>query len=174
LSRKRRLNSRGAAGERDAAEQADRSDQGEIGAAAVAMLARRDFSSGELTARLRERGFSAAAVHSVISDLIEQRFVDDARYVMHFVSYHAGRGHGPHRIRRDLANLELEAELIDAALGGEWDWARQAREVRVRKFGAEVPKSWQAKAKQARFLQYRGFSADHIRSALGPDLDLDS
>lgn len=138
------------------------------------MLARRDFCSSELTAKLREQGYAAAAVHSVISDLIEQRFLDDARYATHYVSYHADRGHGPHRIRRDLNNLELDAELIETALTGEWDWARQAREVRIRKFGLAVPKDWPTRAKQARFLQYRGFSADHIRSALGPDLDLDS
>jgi len=153
---------------------AQAADEGEIGAAAVALLARRDYSSGELTKKLRERGYSAAAVHAVVSDLIEHRFIDDARYAAHFVSYHTERGHGPLRIRRDLAAFELEQTLIEQALASEPDWARRAREVRIRKFGLTPPKSWQAKGKQARFLQYRGFSADHIRSALGPDLDLDS
>jgi regulatory protein len=147
------------------------SDQGEIGAAAVALLARRDFCSGELTQKLREQGFSAAAVHSVVSDLIEQRFVDDARYAANFVSYHAERGQGPARIRRELVQLDVDPAVIDAAVAGDRDWARQAREVRIRKFGLNLPPSWQVRAKQARFLQYRGFSADHIRSALGPDFD---
>jgi len=99
----------------------DAHDQGEVGAAAVALLARRDFSSGELTAKLREQGFAASAVHSVISDLLEQRFIDDARYAAHRVSYQANRGQGPLRIRRDLAELDLDASLIEDALGG-WDW----------------------------------------------------
>jgi SOS response regulatory protein OraA/RecX len=30
-----------------------------------------------------------------------------------------------------------------------------------------VPKDWPGKARQMRFLQYRGFSKDHIASALG-------
>ena len=132
----------------------------------MALLARRDFSSGELTAKLREQGFAASAVHSVISDLLEHRFIDDARYAAHRVSYQAGRGQGPLRIRRDLAELELDAPLIEEALAG-WDWAQQAREVRIRKFGLQAPDEWREKARQARFLQYRGFSADHIRSALG-------
>ena len=140
----------------------------------MALLARRDFSSGELTAKLREQGFAASAVHSVISDLLEQRFIDDARYATHRVSYQAGRGHGPQRIRRDLAQFDLDAPLIDEALTAR-DWAQQAREVRIRKFGAQVPEDWRERARQARFLQYRGFSADHIRSALGAaDLDLDT
>jgi regulatory protein len=165
LSRKRRPKTK------KPAEQA--SDQGEIGAAAIALLSRRDFCSGELTQRLREQGFTAAAVHSVVSDLIEQRFVDDARYANNYVSYHAERGHGPARIRRDLLVLDVDQGVIDAALADGRDWAQAARELRIRKFGLSVPRNWRAKAKQARFLQYRGFSADHIRSALGPDLDLD-
>jgi regulatory protein len=147
---------------------------GEAGAAAVALLARRDYGTAELAAKLRERGFAASAVHSVISDLIEHRFIDDARYAAARVSYYAARGQGPHRIRRALKDLEIEAEMIEMALAGDWDWARQAREVRIRKFGLAVPKVWRDRAAQARFLQYRGFSADHIRSSLGADLDLDS
>jgi regulatory protein len=109
----------------------------------------------------------------VVSDLIEQRFVDDARFANNFVSYHAARGHGPARIRRDLAALDVDRSVIDGVLADGRDWARAARELRIRKFGLAVPKSWQAKAKQARFLQYRGFSADHIRSALGPEFEAD-
>jgi regulatory protein len=36
----------------------------------------------------------------------------------------------------------------------------------VRRFGAEVPQDWPERARQSRFLQYRGFSNDHIASAL--------
>jgi SOS response regulatory protein OraA/RecX len=37
------------------------------------------------------------------------------------------------------------------------------------KFGAQPAASWAQKARRARFLQYRGFSADHIRAATGVD-----
>ena len=159
-NRKRRLN------QSEARQPTDAHDQGEVSASAVELLARRDYSSGELTARLRERGYAASAVHSVVSDLLEQRFIDDARYAMNRVSYQAGRGHGPLRIRRDLADLDIDPEQIQAALDAH-DWSQYARDVRVRKFGAEAPADWREKARQARFLQYRGFSADDIRSALG-------
>jgi regulatory protein len=175
LNRKRRLNT--PRDGRALAEYPDDSvkwDEGEVSAAAVALLARRDFSSGELTAKLRERGFAASAVHAVISDLQQQHFIDDARYATHRVTYQAGRGHGPQRIRRDLAELQVDSPLIDAALTS-WNWAQQARDVRARKFGPELPADWNERARQARFLQYRGFSVDHIRSAFGShDLDLDS
>jgi regulatory protein len=130
------------------------------------MLARRDYCSGELRAKLCERGYDEALVRTVLSDLAERRLIDDVRYVANYVHYHAERGQGPQRIKHDLAEFELDKELIDTAVA-EHDWARQAREVRIRKFGLNPPADWAAKAKQSRFLQYRGFSADHIRSALG-------
>jgi regulatory protein len=89
------------------------------------------------------------------------------------VRYEAARGHGPVRIRAELQALGLSGEQIEAALVEGPDWQALAREVRVRKFGLEPPVEWPQKARQARFLQYRGFSSDHIRLALGADFDLD-
>jgi regulatory protein len=163
LNRKRRLKPASRAQQQDNASR----DQGEVGVAAVALLARRDYGSAELTALLRDKGFAASAVHAVVSDLIEHRFIDDARYANHRTSYQAERGHGPLRIRRDLLQLGLEPHIIEDAVAQGRDWSQQAREVRIRKFGLDVPTDWIGKARQARFLQYRGFSADHIRSALG-------
>jgi regulatory protein len=137
-----------------------------VGTAAATLLARRDYSSGELRAKLCERGYDKALVSTVLADLAERRLIDDVRYVANYVHYHAERGQGPRRIKQNLAEFDLDHELIDTAVT-ERDWARQAREVRIRKFGLAVPTDWAAKAKQSRFLQYRGFSADHIRSALG-------
>ena len=48
-----------------------------------------------------------------------------------------------------------------------------ARAARTRKFGPEIPKDRKERAKQARFLQYRGFSNDHIRAVLEGDLEVD-
>jgi regulatory protein len=142
--------------------------------AAVAFLARRDYACGELAGKLRERGFEPAVVSALVADLAARRLLDDARYAGHFVEYHRARGQGPVRIRRDLEAFAVAGALIDAALAAVPDWSAVAREVRRRRFGAVVPTDWAEKGRQARFLQYRGFSNDHIRSALGPDLELDS
>jgi len=37
-----------------------------------------------------------------------------------------------------------------------------------------MPDTYAGKAKQARFLQYRGFTGAQIRQALGTDIDLDA
>jgi len=139
--------------------------------AAVALLARRDFATGELAARLREDGYPEEAVAGVIADLTAGRILDDARFATQFVTYHAERGQGPHRIARELGQRGVGPALIEAALAAGPDWAARAREVRIRRFGLAIPDSWPQKARQGRFLQYRGFSSDHIRSALGPDFE---
>ncbi len=135
----------------------------------MTLLSRRDFSTRELTETLRDQGFEPAAVDAVVAELIERGFVDDERYAQHYVSSHAERGHGPLRIERELAQLGLDPGLIAAALAGGEDWVQRAREVRIRRFGLALPAGWPAKGRQARFLQYRGFSNDHIRAALGTE-----
>jgi regulatory protein len=103
--------------------------------------------------------------------LRDRRLLDDERFAGHFVAYHRARGQGPVRIRRELEQLGVESALVDAALEAAGDWSDAARSARVRRFGAGPPESWPDKARQARFLQYRGFSSDHIRFALGSDFD---
>jgi regulatory protein len=158
-------------------EQADperAADPRAVRAAAVTLLARRDFASSELREKLEAQGYDHAIVREAVDDLIAGRVLDDARFAENFVSYHSERGQGPVRIGADLKRLGLTAELIEAALEAGPDWRARAREVRIRRFGLAEPKTWAEKGKQARFLQYRGFSSDHIRAALGTDFDLDT
>jgi regulatory protein len=139
------------------------------------LLSRRDFCSGEMRQTLVAQGFEAETVLTVVAEFIERGYVNDERYTEQFVAYRAERGHGPLRIERELAQRGVDATLIESALASGEDWAQRARELRIRRFGLAEPKGWPDKAKQARFLQYRGFSNDHIRSALGPEVvaDLD-
>ena len=141
---------------------------------AVSLLARRDFASGELRQKLGSQGYDAAVAATVVAELTEERMLDDARYAENYVAYHVGRGHGPLRIGADLRSLGVPATLVEAALDTGPDWRELARTVRTRKFGAEPPEDWTEKTRQARFLQYRGFSSDHIRAATGADFDPDS
>ena len=142
-------------------------------AAAVALLARRDHFSAELRRKLLERGFEPAAALEALEALEAERLLDDARCLERFVAYRAERGQGPLRIALDLRAQGAPAELIAPALEAGADWRARAREVRRRKFGVAAPAGWTEKARQARFLQYRGFSSDDIRAAIGAELELD-
>jgi regulatory protein len=141
--------------------------------AGISLVARRDFASGELRAKLEQRGYDGPVAAAAVAELLEERVLNDARYAENYVSYHADRGQGPVRIAADLKALGLPSELVEASLAAGPDWRALAREARLRKFGPDAPSDRSEKARQARFLQYRGFSSDHIRSALGADFDLD-
>ena len=140
------------------------------GNAAVVLLSRRDFCTRELYDNLTAQGYEPAVAERVVTELSERGFINDERYAQQYVALHAERGHGPLRIERELTQLGLEPALIEAALSSGEDWARRARELRIRRFGLSVPADWPGKARQARFLQYRGFSNDHIRAALGSEV----
>ena len=146
-----------------------RADASAACTAAVALLARRDYAAAELRALLRSRGFDEEVAVAVVAHLAAERTVDDQRFAHNYVTWHAGRGQGPVRIAAELRARGVPEALIDAALAAGPDWAVLARRVRAARFGQRPPRSWPDKARQARFLQYRGFSADHIRSATGAD-----
>ncbi|HET7812331.1 MAG TPA: regulatory protein RecX [Steroidobacteraceae bacterium] len=143
---------------------------------AVALLARRDYSSGELRRKLADRGYIEIAIEPVVEELIATNKVNDERFGHNVVAYRARRGHGPARIRSQLMKSGLSRGAIDEAVKGEEapDFLALARATRLRKFGPDLPKDRKERARQARFLQYRGFSNDHIRAVLEGDPELDS
>jgi len=143
-----------------------------VEAAAVRLLARREHSRAELVRKLGERGAPGGLVDEVLDSLAARRLQSDARYAEALVSSRAGRGQGPVRIRRELAERGVAAATIDAALeGAGQDWFELARATRRRRFGGDSPAEWNERVRQSRFLEYRGFSSEQIRFALGGDED---
>jgi regulatory protein len=142
-------------------------------ASALALLARRDFATGELRQKLEHQGYNKDLTAQTVAELADEGLLNDARFAEHYVAYHADRGEGPRRIEANLKAIEVPEALIQAAMAAGPDWKSRAREVRIRRFGPDEPKTWPEKAKQGRFLQYRGFSSDHIRAALNDDLGPD-
>jgi regulatory protein len=149
-------------------------DEREVRTAALALLAGREFGRTELARRLARRGFPDAVVEAVVNGLAAERLLNEDRFLEQFVRQHAARGQGPVRIRAELRERGIAVADIDAALdaAGE-DWVAAAREARRRHFGVSLPGDYRERARQARFLQYRGFSADQIRAALGPGDDIE-
>jgi regulatory protein len=145
---------------------------------AIAYLARRDFSASDLRRKLKDRGFTESAIDSVIAELEASNVVNDERYGENVVAYRARRGQGPARIRQELKRSGLASEAIqttmDKAKDDGPDFVSLARAARARKFGPEPPKDWKERSRQARFLQYRGFSTDHIRAVLEGSFDEES
>jgi len=154
---------------------AGEADERTVRTAALALLAGRDFGRAELARRLARRGFPPAVVEPVVEGLAAEGLLSESRFVEQFIRQHAGRGHGPARIRADLRERGVgQSEIEDGLEAAAEDWAAIARDARRRRFGESPPGDYGERARQARFLQYRGFSAEQIRAALGPGDDIET
>jgi regulatory protein len=129
------------------------------------LLARREHSHLELERKLEARGFAGELVAEVLESLEQDGLLSDARFAQSFIAARYAKGQGPIRIRRDLAErgVEPQSAWFDSE---DFDWAGLARETRRRRFGSAAPADLKDKARQMRFLEYRGFSHDQIRQAL--------
>ena len=103
--------------------------------AAMDLLARREHGRAELSRKLRQRGASAELIDPALDRLAEEGLLDESRYLESFIASRARSGHGPLRIREELAQRGLPRADIERALGAcEVDWSAQLREVWRRKF----------------------------------------
>ncbi|TYP65104.1 recombination regulator RecX [Stutzerimonas stutzeri] len=140
--------------------------------AAMDLLARREHGRVELSRKLRLRGAPAELIEPALERLADEGLLSEARYLESFVRMRANAGYGPLRIREELTQRGLPREEIEQALRDSgFDWNEQLREVWLRKFG-ELPGDQRERARQGRFLSYRGYPLDLIGRLLrGASLD---
>jgi len=141
---------------------------------ALELLARREHSRRELTRKLAARGFPDDVVSVVLDELERTGALANARFTDSFVRSRIAKGQGPQRIRAELAQRGITDDEADGVLrGAEVDWLATIRAVRAKRFGPELPRDYAERARQARFLQYRGFDSAQIRAALEFDAEVD-
>ena len=131
---------------------------------ALQLLTRRDYSRAELKTRLAAHAESEDEVDAVLDALQAERLLSDHRYATQRVAARAGR-YGNARLQQELRQRGVGDEDIAAALPEAGDEAERCRAIWAKKFG-RPPESAEERAKQVRFLQYRGFSGDAIRRAM--------
>lgn len=130
---------------------------------AMDLLARREHGRIELTRKLRQRGASLELIEAALDRLAEEGLLSEARYLESYVRMRANAGYGPLRIREELSQRGLAREDIEQALRDSgFDWGEQLRVVWQRKFAGELPTDPRERARQGRFLSYRGYSLDMI------------
>ena len=137
---------------------------------ALRHLARRAHSRAELARKLAAHG-AADEIDAVIERMGELGLQSDTRYAEAFVRGKAGR-FGASRLRSELARRGIDRDLIDEAIAGECveSEADRARAVLRGRF-TEPPADAREWARQARFLQTRGFAPDLIRKLLKEPYD---
>jgi regulatory protein len=147
-------------------------DPARVRTAALRLLARREHSGRELSDKLTTRGYAPEVVAAVTAALADKHLLSDARFVQEFVAARVRRGSGPLKIRDELRGRGVTAAVVEEAIAAHADaWVTQAETARRKRFGATAPKDFKERARQARFLQQRGFSMQHIRAALQGDVE---
>jgi len=130
---------------------------------AMDYLARREHGEQELTRKLTRRGFDTEMVETAVADLKADGLQSDTRFAETFVHSRFQRGSGPHKIVAELRERGIDADLISVSIESYDDqWRQRIREVREKKFGADLPGNFRERSRQMRFLQQRGFTAEQI------------
>lgn len=127
------------------------------------LLARREHTRAELANKLSAHG-TPEEIEMVLNQLATTGLQSDARFVESFVRSRAERL-GCARLRQALRSKGVAAELIEAQVATLPDELERARTLWEKKFAAP-PRDAKEWAKQARFLQSRGFSSEIIRKLL--------
>ncbi len=136
-------------------------------ACAIRYLSRREHSAFELRQKLIKIGFSEEEIEATLAKLIELDLQSDARFTESFIRYRQGQGRGPVRIKQELLERGIHEELIRSQLNEhDESWFDIAKRVFEKKFKGKPFQDFKEKAKAMRFLQYSGFTYDHIRRVI--------
>tara|TARA_A100001037_G_scaffold134679_1_gene122057 strand:- start:330 stop:764 length:435 start_codon:yes stop_codon:yes gene_type:complete len=131
---------------------------------ALDILSRREHSSYELKTKLKKFEPDEKDLNELIEKLKASNFIDDERFAALFIKSKAQSGYGPSYIAQYLAKKGISPDLYDInSLDIDWqsickdqfDKKRQDKEI-----------NFKEKEKILRFLAYRGFSYEIIKSAL--------
>ncbi|MBH0096729.1 regulatory protein RecX [Psychrobacter sp. NZS113] len=156
-------------------------------------LSRREYGKSELKQKLIDKEQDPEKVDSLLDEFEEKGYQSDYRTTLMLIRENIRKGRGRGRIKQefyrkkiampgnideliDMANTESEefSEFVDDNddnLVDGVDWLKLAVTARTKKYGDDIPVEQKDKAKQLRFLQYRGFNTDICFAALNYTLD---
>jgi regulatory protein len=132
---------------------------------ALRLLAGREHSRFELRRKLAAFAESPDEVDALLDELVRARLLSDDRYA-EARAHTLSRRYGSLRLAHDLKQQGVgEAALQRVVAEARRTDLDRAREVWRKRFG-EVARDPQARVKQMRFLQSRGFAMDVIRTVV--------
>lgn len=132
---------------------------------AFAILAKREHSREELKNKLLLYGACPDELEPLLAELTGNDYQSDQRMAGMLVRANMRKGRGPARIQQELKKHHIDIELAEEDLE-EVNWQQQAIQLRMGKFGEALPSEPKEKARQVRFLQYRGFDLDTCFKAI--------
>ncbi len=135
---------------------------------AIRLLARREYTHAELRKKLAGsvNGSTAEEIEAVLAELVSSGLLSDARTADSYLRGHGAR-FGAAKLKQTLRDKGIDDDTIAAGLENAElpDEFERARAIWLRKFPT-APQDQREWARQARFLQSRGFSVDIIRRLL--------
>ena len=156
-------------------------------------LSRREYGKAELKQKLIDKEQALDKIDALLDEFEEKGYQSDYRTTLMLIRENIRKGRGRGRIKQefyrkkitmpsnideliDMANAESEEfrEFVDESadnLVDGVDWLKLAVTARTKKYGDDIPTEQKDKAKQLRFLQYRGFQSDICFAALNYTLD---
>ncbi|ENV76976.1 recombination regulator RecX [Acinetobacter ursingii] len=132
---------------------------------AFALLTRKEYAKAELIEKLSLYAQDRDEVLALVEELSERQYQSDQRVAEMVLSSQIRKGKGPNRIKQALKHKQLDSNLILEDIQ-DVDWFEQAYQLKVKKFGIQIEKDPKQKAKQIRFLKYRGFDMNVIMKAI--------
>jgi regulatory protein len=133
------------------------------------VLSGTQVTTEQLRRKLVKAGFEPHDVELGIDKCTAAGLLDDVFYASQWVESRVRRGHGPARIRQDLAQRGIDRALVDAALAEHADpdsLAEAAIGAARTKFARVDLEDRTARAKALRWLLGRGYSSSHADAAL--------
>lgn len=135
---------------------------------ALGLLARREHSRHELQQKLIQKlpvdgavEGDRDAIPALLDRLTEQGLLSDERFTEAYVNMRARKGYGPTRIAIELAEKGIVDELAQVYLERS-DWRALLAETWRKKFN-KLPVDYPEKARQMRFLHFRGYDTEAIQ-----------
>jgi regulatory protein len=132
-----------------------------LGSRALSLLARREHSRVELARKLARHAGEGEDVDALLEALAAKGWLSEARYAEQVIRSKARR-FGPARIAHLLRSKGLDDETIAAGLRAAGTDGVSSLEAVWNSRFRTMPADAREKARQARFLQARGFAMEHI------------
>ncbi|WP_265504208.1 regulatory protein RecX [Providencia rustigianii] len=125
---------------------------------AVGLLARRDYSTAEITRYLSRSIGDEEVVSAVITQLREHHYLDDLKIAENERDKGIRKLHGPTRIKQEIKQKGIPDDIITQVMeNAGTDWFDLAEQYRRKKFGLSLPDDPKEKSKQIRHMQYKGY-----------------
>ena len=132
---------------------------------ALQLLSQREHSRAELERKLAAHETTPGELAQALDELQARDFINEGRAIESVINHRASKL-GAARLKQELAAKGLGGEAVAQALAALKDSElERAREVWQKKFG-EPAQDPRERAKQARFLLTRGFTADVVSRVL--------